>query len=143
MSARAAIRAGMVTCAEAFQTANPTYLRAVHAVRPTRFSGDLPMCYIDFLSEDVLHTAGTQQREATPSFVIVHRPIENDEQTTAADAIADAFIEHLKDYAHIASNMVWSRMRVTDESIELGDGTVYPTIRFSLLDVTVMTGRTG
>ena len=142
-TARASVRAGMVTCATAFQVANPTLCRSVFNVRPTRLSGDIPFCFIDILTEDALHTSGTQQRVLEPSFVFVIRPIENSEQVTAADAIVDGFTEFLKDYAHIASNHVWSRHRMTEESIESADGTVYPALRFTLLDVTEMTGRTA
>lgn len=142
-TARARTRAGMVTCAQAFATANPTLCRAVYNVRPTRFSGDLPFVFVDILTEDGLHTAGTQQRVLEPSFVFVYRPIENSEQVDVADAIVDGFTEHLKDYAAIASNIVWSRHRLTEEGIELPDGTVYPSVRFTLTDATEMTGRTG
>jgi hypothetical protein len=142
-TARASVRAGMVVCATAFATANPTLCRSVLAVRPTRLSGDIPFCFIDILTEDGLHTAGTQQRVLEPSFVFVIRPIENSEQVTQADAIVDGFTEFLKDYAAIATNTVWSRYRMTEESIEGPDGTVYPSLRFTLLDVTEMTGRTA
>jgi hypothetical protein len=148
MSARADIRAGMVTCAQAFKTANPTYLAAVFGVRPTRFSGDLPLCFVDFLLEDLDHTSGTQGRTSTPSFVFVFRPIENAEQTDLTDAVVDAFIEHLKDYAYVAQTAatiaVWrGNGRVLDESIELPGGEVYPSVRFTLNEVDVRTGRTA
>lgn len=132
----------MVTCAQAFATANPTLVYGVLDVRPTRLTGDIPFCFVEILTEDGLHTAGTQQRVLEPSFVFVLRPIENSEQVAVADAIVDGFTEHLKDYAHIAANHVWSRYRTTDESIDLPDGGVYPTIRFTLVDVTEMSGRT-
>lgn len=141
-TARASVRAGMVVCAEAFQAANPTLCREVFSARPTRMSGDIPFCFVELLVEDGLHTAGTQQRVLEGSFVFVYRPIENSEQVAVADAIVDGFTEFLKDYAHIASNHVWSRHRTTEEAVELPDGTVYPSVRFTLLDVTQMTGRT-
>lgn len=140
---RADVRAGMVTCAQAFMAANPTLVYAVHTVRPTKVTGDIPFVFVEILTEDGLHTAGTQQRVLEPSFVFVSRPIENTEQVAASDAIVDGFIEHLKDYAHIASNHVWSRFRITEEGSDFDDGTDYPTIRFTLLDVTQMTGRTS
>jgi hypothetical protein len=148
MSSRSDIRAGMVTCAQAFATANPTLCRAVHEVRPTRLSGDIPFVFVDFLVEDIDHTAGTQGRTASPSFVFVLRPLENREQVDIADALVDAFTEHLKDYAYIAQTAqtiaVWRGSgRVTDESIELPTGEVYPSIRFLLADVDVRTGRTA
>ena len=141
-TARARIRAGMVVAATAFKSANPTLSRAVFEVRPTRFSGDLPLWFVEILTEDVLHTAGTQQRVFEPSFVCVFRPVENSEQPDLTDAIVDGFTEFLKDYAHIASNLVWSRLRTTEESFELPTGEVYPALRFTLLDATEMTGRT-
>lgn len=142
-TARASTRAGLVICAQAFQAANPTLCRAVFDVRPTRFSGDLPLCFAEILTEDGLHTSGTQQRVLEPSFVFVLRPIENSEQVTIADAIVDGFTEHLKDFAHISENIVWSRLRTTEESFELPTGEVYPALRFTLLDATEMTGRTA
>lgn len=141
-TARASVRAGMVVCATAYAAANPTHCRDVHKVRPTRMSGDIPFCFVDILVEEALHTSGTQQRALEPSFVFVMRPIENEEQVELTDAIVDGFTEFLKDYAHIASNHVWSRLRTTEEAIELPDGIVYPSIRFTLVDVTEMTGRT-
>jgi hypothetical protein len=147
VTARVDIRAGMVTCATAYMATNPTHLRAVHEVRPTRYSGDIPFCFVEFLREDARHTAGTQQRVSEPSFVIVMRPLENREQVDLADAIVDGFMEHLKDYAHIAANMVWSTVRVSDESEDVQTTPdsirTYPSVRFTLTDVTVMTGRTA
>lgn len=139
--ARTLIRAGMVDCATAFQAAYPTLLYGVHEVRPTRLTGDIPFVFVEFLREDAIHTAGTQQRVSEPSFVFVHRPLENRAQVDLADELADTFMDFLKAYAHIASNMVWTTVRVTDETIELDSGEVYPAIRFTLTDVTVMTGR--
>jgi hypothetical protein len=147
MSARADIRAGMVVILDAFKTASPTYLAAVHEVRPTRFSGDLPLGFVDFLTEDLDHTSGTQGRTSSPSFVFVFRPIENRDQVDLTDAAVDAFIEHLKDYAYIARTAatvaVWrGNSRVTDESIEYATGEVYPAVRIVLNEVDVRTGRT-
>ena len=142
-TARASVRAGMVTCATAFAAANPTLCRAIFDVRPTRLSVDIPFCFVEILTEDALHTAGVQQRVLEGSFVFVVRPVENSEQVDTMDAIVDGFTEFLKDYAHISSNLVWERLRTTEESIDFPDGTTYPALRFTLLDITEMTGRTA
>lgn len=142
-TARARARAGMVTCAQAYMAANPTHCYAVHTVRPTRYSGDIPFCYVDILREDASHTSGIQQRVLEPSFVFVLRPTVNEEQVVLADAIVDGFTEHLKDYAHISSNLVWSRLRTEEASDEFDTGEVYPTLRFTLVDLSEGTGRTS
>jgi hypothetical protein len=141
-TARASVRAGMVTCATAFGVANPTLCRAIFDVRPTRLSGDLPFCFVEILTEDALHTQGLQQRVLEGSFVFVMRPIENSEQVDISDAIVDGFTEFLKDYATISAGLVWSRLRTLEDSLTFPDGTTYPTLRFTLTDVTEMTGRT-
>jgi hypothetical protein len=148
MSARADIRAGMLVCLQAFATANPTYLRASFPVRPTRFTGDIPFAFVDFQTEDLDHTAGTQGRTSAPSFVFVFRPIDNEAQIDLTDTVADAFIEHLKDYAYVAQTAATiavfrGNSRVSDESIELPNGEVYPSVRFTLNEVDVRTGRTA
>lgn len=142
-TARARARAGMVTCAQAFSTANPTLCYAVHPVRPTKFTGDIPFCFIDVLREDGLHTAGIQQRVLEPSFVFIIRPLENEEQVALSDAIVDGFTEHLKDYAHIDSNLVWSRWRFEEDTEDNDDGVSYPSLRFTLTDLSEGTGRTS
>lgn len=141
-TARASVRAGMVTCASAFSVANPTLCRAVSDVRPTRLSGDLPLCFVEILTEDALHTQGLQQRVLEGSFVFVVRPIENSEQVDQTDAIVDGFTEFLKDYATLSAGLVWSRLRTLEDALTFPDGTTYPTLRFTLTDVTEMTGRT-
>lgn len=142
-TARASVRAGMVTCATAYKVANPTHAYAVHEVRPTRLSGDIPFVFVEILREDARHTAGVQQRVLEGSFVFVVRPIENTEQVDLTDAIVDGFTEFLKDYAHISANLVWERMTTTEETVDFADGTVYPALRFTLTDITEMTGRTA
>jgi len=141
-TARASVRAGMVTCASAFAAANPTLCRAIFDVRPTRLSGDIPFCFVEILTEDALHTQGVQQRVLEGSFVFVVRPIENSEQVDQTDAIVDGFTEHLKDYATLSAGLVWSRLRTLEDSLTFPDGVTYPTLRFTLTDVTEMTGRT-
>jgi hypothetical protein len=148
VSARTDIRAGMLTCLEAFATAQPTFLRASFPVRPTRLSGDLPLAFVDFQTEDLDHTSGTQGRTSSPSFVFVFRPIENHEQVELMDEVVDGFIEHLKDYAYVAQTAATiavfrGNARVTDESIDLPTGEVYPAVRVTLNEVDVRTGRTA
>lgn len=143
---RADTRAGIVTAAQAFVTANPTLLRAVHAAKPTRYSGDIPFGYVELLSESIAHTSGTRIRTLSPSFVVVGRPLENDQSADEFDALVDLLVDHFTDYAHISPNTVWDAMTVTDESEEIqtapeGASRTYPAVRFTFGNVSAMEGR--
>lgn len=142
-TARANLRAGMANVAGFFAAANPTLCRRVFSVRPTQMTADLPYCYIDILTEENLSTSGILARTIPASFVFVLRPIVNEDEVLVLDAVVDGFIEHLKDWANAGSGVpiVWSRLSVTEEGETLPDGTVYPVIRFTLLDALDMTGR--
>ena len=138
-------RAGIVTAAQAFQTANPTLLYAVHTARPTRYTGDIPFGYVELLGERVRHTQGTRIRELSPSFVVVGRPLENAQSTTEWDALVDLLVDHFTDYAHLSSNTIWDQMTLSDESEEIasadGSTRIYPQVRFSFGNVSAMEGR--
>lgn len=142
---RTDIRAGMVTAVQAFITAHPTLLLAVHKSRPTRFSGDIPFAYIDLLSETATHTAGTRERVLSPSVVVVSRPLDNDQQVDAWDVLVDLLADHFTDYAQFAPITIWSNWSVTDESEEIqsadGPTRVYPAVRFTFDSVSVREGR--
>jgi len=142
---RADTRAGIVTAAQAFQTANPTLLYAVHAIRPTRYSGDIPFGYVELRDERIRHTAGTRIRELAPSFVVVGRPLENTQQAGDWDTLVDALVVHFTAYAHLSPNTVWDQMTLTDESEEIqsadGSSRVYPQVRFNFGNVSAMEGR--
>jgi hypothetical protein len=143
-TARANLRAGMVNIAGFFSSANPTLCRRVFSVRPTRETADLPYCYIDILTESEFSSSGVLARTIPASFVFVLRPIVNEDEVLVLDAIVDGFLEHLKDWANAGDStpIVWSRGSVSEEGETLPDGTVYPIIRFTLLDALDMTGRT-
>jgi hypothetical protein len=138
-------RAGIVTAATAFSAANPTMLRAVHAAKPTRYSGDIPFGYVELLTESIAHSSGLRMRTLSPSFVVVGRPLENDQSTGEFDALVDALVDHFTTYAHISPNTVWDEMTVSDESEEIQTADqserIYPAVRFTFGNVLAREGR--
>lgn len=142
---RADTRAGIVTAGEAFQTANPTMLLAVHSAKPTRYTGDMPFGYVELLGESIRHTSGTRIRTISPSFVVVGRPLENQQSADEWDLLVDALVDHFTDYAHMAPSTIWDEMTVTDESEEVQTAPdsvrVFPVVRFTFGNVSAMEGR--
>lgn len=138
-------RAGIVTAAQAFATAQPTMLRSVHSARPTKYSGDIPFAYVELLTETIRYDASLRMRVIAPSLVVVGRPLENDQSTDEFDLLVDALIDHFADYAHLSPNTAWDQMSVTDESEEIQtapDSTrIYPAVRFTFGNVSAREGR--
>lgn len=137
-------RAGLVAATQAFVTANPTLLRAVHPARPTSFSGDMPFAYIDLLSETATHTAGTRERVLSPSVVVVARPLENAQQVAAWDVLVDALADHFTSYPQFTSGSIWDRWTVTEEGEEIeseGGVRTFPSVRFTFENVSLREGR--
>ncbi len=142
---RTDIRAGMVTVVQAFITAHPTLLAAVHTSRPTRFSGAMPFAYIDLLTETASHTAGTRERVLAPSVVVVGRPLDNETATAAWDILVDLLADHFTDNPQFTANTIWDTWTLTEESEEIqsGDGVrTVPAVRFTFNTVSIREGRT-
>jgi len=142
---RADIRAGMVTAVEAFITAQPTLLLAVHKSRPTRFTGDIPFAYVDLLTETARHDSGLRDRVLSPSIVVVSRPLDNDAQVDAWDVLVDLLADHFTSYSQFAAVTIWDRWTITDESEEIqssdGSTRTYPAVRFTFANVSISEGR--
>jgi hypothetical protein len=138
-------RAGIATAAQAYATANPTQLRAVHPNKPTRYTGDMPFAYVELLSETMRYDSSLRTRVITPSLVVVGRPLENDQSTVEFDELVDELVDHFADYAHLSPNTAWDQMSVTDESEEVetapGSTRIYPAVRFTFGNVTAREGR--
>lgn len=142
---RADIRAGMVTAVQAFITANPTLLYAVHTARPTTFAGDMPFAYIDLLTERATHSSGIRTRELRPSIVVVARPLDNAQQVVAWDILVDKLADHFTSYAHLAPSTVWDRWTVTEDTEKIQTAPesvrIFPSVRFTFENVSIGEGR--
>jgi hypothetical protein len=138
------VRAGMVAAVQAFVTANPTLLARVVPARPTSFTLDFPVAWIDLLSETATHTAGTRERVMAPSVVVMNRPLDNDQQVAAWDVLVDALADHFTSYPQFTPSSIWDRWTLTEdgEEIQTGDSVrVFPTVRFTFDNVSLREGR--
>jgi hypothetical protein len=138
-------RAGIVTAVQAFITANPTLLRAVHSEKPSRYTGDIPFAYVELLTEAIRYDSSLRMRTLSPSCVIVGRPLENGQSIDEFDALVDLLVDWFANYAHLSPNTAWDQMTITDESEEVQttpDSTrIYPAVRFTFGNVSAREGR--
>lgn len=133
--------AGLASMVDAFIAANPTLLRRRFTIRPPSFTTDLPCAYIDLRPEEVTFDTGTRTRTISPSVVLVDMLADSTETYTRLDTLVDAFLEHVTGYPHVVPGSVWSRLTISDEAEENGDGTVMASVRFTFPAVSMQDGR--
>lgn len=137
---RADVVAGLTSVLQAFQTANPTLLRAVFPARPSRYTGDMPFAYIETRNESVTHDSGTRTRTMTPSVVVVDQLTDNEETMARFDALVDLLMDHFTANPQLTPVTIWSALTVTDDYEEVGDR-VFAAARFAFQNVSIQEGR--
>ena len=130
---RVDFRAGLVSVAQTYATANPTLIGTVYDYPPESFA--TPCLYIEKgIPETVVHDSGLRFRVLTGHVVIVNKLISNAQATHEQDVLIDALMD-----AYTAApstplrddpdrNQSW----VTDTEIPGGDG-----VRYSAAIITV------
>ena len=142
---RTDLRAAGVAAIDAYITANPTRLRRSEAVRPPSVAGDLPLAFVDDMSERIHFDMQTMDRVMSMAIVIVSPMADNVETVGRHDTIVDSIIDHFNtSYIHFVANSSWTDLVVNDEDypVESNDGTVrhFYATRMSFV-VSKMEGR--
>ena len=76
----------------AYQTANPTLLRAVFRTRPSAFQ-ELPAAFVGPRVETITHTSGTRERAIDPTVVVVDTFTDNIETGDRMDVLIDDLVD--------------------------------------------------
>lgn len=77
---------------KAYQTANPTLLRAAYRTKPGAFS-ETPAAFVGSREETITHTAGTRERAINPSVVVVDTFTDNVETGDRMDILIDDLVD--------------------------------------------------
>ena len=139
---RQALHAGLITTLTNYRTANPTIVHKVAHVRPSTFSGDIPLFYLGAMDEEDTLTQGTWKRliEAEVFYVDVQPdPEQLDNRVnfvvdTIMDTLAAAF--HAADPRSIMEPQVLVEPRDFDEK-----GALYAAVMFKVRGY-ITVGRT-
>lgn len=126
---------------DSFATTNPTLLRRTFRTRPPSLNTDMPCAYPTLPDEDVSHDSGTRLRSMTIGVEYVDELTANDETSERFDTTVDALLDHFTANPHITTNTVWSRLRITNDYEETGDGRVFARATFTFLDHDIREGR--
>lgn len=142
---RVDLRAAGVTSLDAYIAANPDKLRRSESVKPPSPAGDLPLAYIDDMSERIHFDMQTMDRVMSMDMVIVWPLADNAETVARVDAVVDGIIDHFNaNYIHFVANSSWTDLTVADEDypVPSDDGTVrhFYATRLSFV-VSKMEGR--
>ena len=88
--------AHLSTAVNAYITANPTILRRYWNRRPGTFGGEVPMAYMDNISEQIIILDnGTYQREISTAIVVVDTFADNEQTGARFDIAVDGLVSHL------------------------------------------------
>jgi hypothetical protein len=77
---------------KAYQTANPTLLRAVYRTRPGAFQ-EHPAAFVGPREETITHTSGTRERAINPTVVVVDTFTDNVETGDRMDILIDDLVD--------------------------------------------------
>lgn len=141
-TARRDLRSYLYALLQAFQAADVGRVAEVAKARPPHFNRPMPFAYADILAETASHDSGMRLRLFSPSIVFVNDP---DLGVDEFDELVDEFADYLTANPHIVPNTVWDQWTVTEEGEEVESPTgvrVFPTVRFTLGNVSVREGRT-
>src|SRR5688572_8290999 len=109
---RADAVAGLRLVVDAFGTANPSTLSPCEDERPTHFAFALTLPYVSSRPETISHTAGTREREMSPSVTFV-KP--GTLRMSDFDVLVDSLVDWFTSYPHIVAGTIWDRMTVADD----------------------------
>ena len=142
MGWRAVIRRNLAEKVRAYQTANPTLLPEVYAVRPENFTA-LPAAYIGGVTLS-MEGAGNVRHVlpggSTAQIVLVSDAIDNEERKDALDDLADALVDALwADYHVLGSNTGCEPVRVEDASESVGE-TAYTAVVITVGNIVIQEG---
>lgn len=118
-------RAGLLSVATTYQTANSTLVATVYSYPPESFA--TPCVYIDKkIDEKIVHDQGVRFRVLTGSMVLVTKLLSNKQATDEQDVLVDGLMDALTATPHAASGQTLIEpSAVTDTEIAAGDGVRY------------------
>ena len=88
--------AHLSTAVNAYITANPTIVRRYWKRRPGTFGGELPLAYMDNISEVIaVLDNGTYQRDLSTAIVVVDTFADNEQTGTRFDTAVDGLVSWL------------------------------------------------
>ena len=122
---RVDFRAGLVSVAQTYATANPTLIGTVYDYPPESFA--TPCLYIEKgIPESVVHDSGLRFRVLTGHVVIVNKLISNAQATHEQDVLIDALMDAYTAAPHGASGQTLIEPKgVQETEITAGDGVRY------------------
>ena len=128
---RQALQVGLMTTLNNYRTANPTIVRRVSSVRPSTFSGEVPLFFLGMIDEQDTLTQGTWKRllEAEVFYVDVQPDPDqlNNRQNFAVDTVMDALAAafHAADPRAIMEPQIEVEPRDFDENHALYAGVMF------------------
>jgi hypothetical protein len=138
---RADTSEGIYQVLAAYAAAHPDQLVRAYRARPANIAQDLPCAFPDSFPESVSHDSGLRTRIANPSVVIVHAYTENAETAAAFDVLVDGLMDAFTAVPQFMPNTIWDRCTIEDFEETVGDY-LFPAVRFTFQNVSIMEGRT-
>jgi hypothetical protein len=143
-TARADVVDGILSVLNAYRVANPTKLRRVLSKRPGGFA-EVPVAYLGFLDEEIIHTSGTRQRTfAGATVVVVDNFHDSPTNHHRFDELIDGLVDAFTASPHAVPGAVLTITSVRDGEISIegqAGVNVYPSATITFGELVIMEGR--